>query len=375
MNVGCVGFGLEPFSRHSGTALIELGVRAAVEAVRTSGLERSDIGVAYVGSSYTSDGLGQRILKELDLVGIPIHNLENACASGSDAVLHAARAVEHGEAGAALAIGLDAPTLLAAKGPLPLSDEDWLVRSGITAPAVYALRARAYLDRYDVPLEHLAAVSVKNRRHGAANPVAPYGAPVTVEEVLASPMISDPLTRLQCCPVTDGAGAIVLAASGKGQALANVVGGAVVSGSRQDEIEFRDDASERAAERALDQAGIGPDDIDLCEVHDAFTIGEVLAIEALGVIAEGEAATRLAEGAGWLGSDGTIVNPSGGLLARGHPPGATGVAQVVEAMLQLSGRAGTRQIPGARVAVTHTRGGGTFDLAANACAVLVLRRM
>lgn len=373
MNVACVGFGLEPFTRHSETSLVDMGIRATVQAVRTSGLERSDIGVAYVGSSHTSGGLGQRILKELDLLDIPIHNLENACASGSDAVLHAARAVDHGEAGAALAIGLDAPTLLAAKGPLPLSEDDWLVQSGMTAPAVYALRARAYMHKYDVPPEHLAMVSVKNRQHGSGNPVAPYDDPVTVEDVLTSPMISDPLTRLQCCPVTDGAGAVVLAAPGRGQAMAMLVGGAVVSGSRQDELEFRDDVSERAAERAFDQAGIGPSDIDLCEVHDAFTIGEVLAVEALGVFAEGAAAKRLASGSGWLGADGTVVNPSGGLLARGHPPGATGVAQVAEAMLQLGGGAGPRQIPEARVAVTHTRGGGSFDLAANACAVLVLR--
>lgn len=372
MNVGVLGVGIEPFVRRSSVSITEMGARVTVAAVTDAGLNPSDIDVAYVGSSYETTGVGQRVLKELRLTGIPIHNLENACASGSDAVLHAARSIEHGEARYALALGLDAPGSRVDAGPLPLDGEDWLVSLGMTAPAVYALRAQRYMYEYGVTAADFATVTVKNRQHGSLNEIAAYRSVVTIEDVLSSPMIADPLTRLQCCPVSDGAAAVVVGFPAPHSP--RIVGGAIISGTSQESIDSTDDVSRRAAMCAFEECGVDPDDLDFCEVHDAFTIGEVLAIEALGICEAGAGSAYIGSGAGTLPRNGTVVNPSGGLLARGHPPGATGVAQLIEATLQLSGRAGDRTIPNVRMGACHTRGGGSFDLDANACAVIIVGR-
>ena len=186
-------------------------------------------------------------------------------------------------------------------------------------------------------------------------------------------MIADPLTRLQCCPVSDGAAAVVVGrAERSGRPLASVRGWALRSGTRQDNVTHDDDISSRTAQAAFSMAGIEPSELDLCEVHDACTIGELLAIESLGICSKGDAAAYVVSGKAGLDGGGVAVNPSGGLLARGHPAGATGLAQVVEVALHLSGRAAGRQVEGARIGVCHTRGGGSFDLDANACGVVVL---
>jgi acetyl-CoA acetyltransferase len=250
---------------------------------------------------------------------------------------------------------------------------DPLLELGLTAPSVYALRASQYLAATGASPADLASVTVKSRIHAARNPYVTFNQPVTVEEVLGSPMIADPLTRLQCCPVSDGAAAVVIGRAGAGRPLAELVGWALRSGMSLDRADAADRITSRTAAAAYEMASVAPSDIDLCEVHDAFTIGELQAIEGLGICPPGEAAAYTAAGRATLGGGGTVVNPSGGLLARGHPPGATGLAQVFEATMQLAGRAGGRQVEGARMAVCHTRGGGSFDLDANACGVLVMR--
>lgn len=374
MNVAVVGIGNTRFARQSGPSAEELAREAVVAAIRDSGLDPRRISAAYVGAAYETNGLGQRILKELGLTGGSISNLENACASGSDAVIHAARMVALGEADVALALGLDAPTRIASTGVLPLAGNDPLVEFGVTAPALYALRARQYLDEWGGTVRELASVAVKNRWHGSLNPAACFREPVTLDQVLNSPPIADPLTRLQCCPVADGAAAVVLARPGVGTPRAWIRGYAMRSGLPQDQAGARDTITSRTSTAAFEAASVDPKDLDFCEVHDAFTIGELLAIEGMGVVAAGEAARYVESGKAHLGGGGVVVNPSGGLLARGHPPGATGVIQVVEATRQLARQAGERQVEGARMGACHTRGGGSFDLEANACAVIVIGR-
>lgn len=373
--IAILGVGVTPFERRSDATIEELGQRAVRAAVQDSGIDHRRIGAAFVGSAYGSAGQGQRILKDLGLTGIPVTNLENACASGAEAALFAARAVASGQVDVALAVGAEAPSRSLAPGIIPLdSAEEVMSRLGMTFPGLYGMRATAHMAHHGTTVAQLAAVSVKNRRHGAANPNAAFRSPVTIDEVLRSPMIASPLTRLMSCPSADGAAAAIFARGQVGDPLAWLAGGWVGSGRLHDLASAHDTLSNRTAAAAFEVAAIGPEDVDIAEVHDAFTIGELSAIEALGIVPPGDAGAYVEHGSADIDGDGVAVNPGGGLLARGHPMGATGVAQLVEVVQQLAGRARGRQVEGARVGVCHTRGGGVFDLEANACAVLVLKR-
>jgi acetyl-CoA C-acetyltransferase len=242
-------------------------------------------------------------------------------------------------------------------------------------PSLYAMAASRYLYEGWVTREQLAQVAVKNRGNAEANGRARYGGRYTVEEVLASRMIADPLTLLQCSPVSDGAAAAVLGPVRDGHAQDVPVRASALRSGRLWDHRSRHvwgfEIVRDVARSAYEAAGIGPEDADLFEVHDAFTIGEIVTTEALGLAAEGTGGTLVASG--YTALDGTQpVNPSGGLLSRGHPLGATGVAQVAEAVWQLRGTAGTRQVEGARVAVIETMGGGVSGMDGNGCVVAVL---
>jgi acetyl-CoA acetyltransferase len=231
---------------------------------------------------------------------------------------------------------------------------------GMVAPAGFALRAVRHMAEFGTTKEQLAQVARKNRRHAAGNPVAQYRDPVTVEEVLGSPMIVDPLTRLQCCPIADGAAAVVVTSAGaaRGMDRSVLVNASVLCtgdyGNPQDLTRWETDY--RGCSQAYEKAGMGPQDVDLVECHDAFTISEILHYEALGLCGQGEGGRYVEEGHSSLGGR-VPVNPSGGLLSRGHPVGATGVAQIVEVMTQLRGEARGRQVKGARVGLAHCMGG------------------
>jgi acetyl-CoA acetyltransferase len=272
-------------------------------------------------------------------------------------------------------VGLECASVLGNAVPLPSWDR--LGRVGVSHPARYALDASAYCASAGCPPEALAAVAVKNRRHAATNPAARFRVPVSVEEVLASPEVARPLTRLQCCANADGAAALVVTtrdrASSDGPPPVRVASVATGSGIRNDRP-VPHSITERLALRAYEDAGVGPDDIDVAQVYDAFTITEVLSTEALGFAEPGTAAARIAEGAFAAGNGGLVTNPDGGLLGRGHPLGATGVAQMVEIVTQLRGRAGQRQVEGAAVGLVHTLGGNVREIEANAGAVVVLTR-
>jgi acetyl-CoA acetyltransferase len=279
--------------------------------------------------------------------------------------VHLARhALLAGQYDTVLVFGIEQLTALGG-GTIPLQRNDHktdlYARSGMVLPAVYAMRGTRFLHERGASPEDLAAVAVKNRRHGSLNEYAQQRTETTVEEVLASRMIADPLTLLQCCPSqVDGAAAVVLSTRVGGAARpVQVLSSVVVSGRREQAGDDILDAeiTARAARQAYEAAGLGPDDVDVVELHDAFTIAELLYYEALQLAPRGEAVPLLRSGATRLGGR-VPVNPSGGLLAKGHPLGATGVAQMVEVMWHLQGRAGTRQVEGARIGLTQCTGGG-----------------
>ena len=374
-NAYVIGAGMVPFGRHKETPLSELAARAISAALQDADLEGHEIGAAYLGTQWGGSMAGQRALKHTGLLGIPILNVENACSSGSTALHLATQAVTTGLHDLVLVIGAD--KLSTQSGPLPRHPEDFDGSFGMSPPALYATRARRYMFEHEATPEDMAMVCVKNRRHALDNPKALFQKEVTIDEVLASRMVADPLTLLQCCARADGAAAVIIAneswARKASSAPIRILASQLCSGRFRGD--FRDmttpEITVRCAEMAYAEAGIGPSDIHLAEVHDAFSVAEMLYYEALGFCKRGAAKYLLREGATALG--GVLpVNTSGGLMAKGHPPGATGIAQICEAVDQLRGVAGKRQVVGARKALTHCTGGGVSGLDHGACTIHVL---
>jgi acetyl-CoA acetyltransferase len=369
------GIAITAFGRFPEFTEEALAQRAILDALADAGIEMADVQAFYCGNVFGQMLPGQRTLRPLGTSGGAVYNVNNACSSGATAVNLALQALRSGQYETVIVFGMDH---LSARGggPLSLSNDDWNNRRGMIMPALYAMRAQRYLHDHDLSVEALADVSVKNRRHGLLNPIAKFCKPATREEVLASRMIAEPLTLLQCCPaVVDGAAAVVLSTrSSQGHARPIRIRASVVQSGlfETGSVDMTDaEITARTARMAYEQAALGPGDLDVLEVHDAFTISELLYYEALGLCDRGEAANLLASGATALGGK-TPVNPSGGLLAKGHPPGATGVAQIVEICEQLQGRAGKRQVPQARVGLTQVTGGGIWGVDHAACSVHIL---
>jgi benzoylsuccinyl-CoA thiolase BbsB subunit len=371
-----VGVGMMPFGKHKDTPLSELAAGAVNAALADAGFSGEELGATYMGTQWGGSMVGQRALKHTGLLGMPIVNVENACSSGSTALHLARMAVVTGVHDAVLVIGAD--KLSTQAGPLPRHPEDWDGSLGMSPPAVYATRARRYMHEWGATGEDLALVCVKNRRHAVDNRNALFQAETSVAEVLSSRLVADPLTLLQCCARADGAAAAVVAseewARKAKNAPARILASSLCSGKYRGD--FRDmtipEITLRCAAKAYDEAGVGPEHVDLAEVHDAFSIAELLYYEALGFCKRGEASRLIREGVTAIGGK-LPVNPSGGLIAKGHPPGATGVAQVVEAVEQLRGLCGNRQVKGARTALTHCTGGGVSGLDHGACTIHILR--
>lgn len=371
------GVGMTAFGRHAERSLSDLGREACVVALRDAQLPPSAVQAAYCGNAMAAlvqgeTGVGQSVLWELGIHGIPVVNVENACASGATALHLAWRDVAWGIHDVVLAVGVD-------KGVMPKGS---VLRAGTSQletqlgdifPGLFALIAQKHMQTYGTTLEQMAKVSVKNHDHGALNPLAQFNKRVTVEQVLGSPMVADPLTLYSCCPNSDGAAAAVVCSADwlRGAVALRLAASVLTSG---DYDPMRDltfwDSERRAVAKAYASASLGPKDLDLAEVHDAFTISEIVHCEALGLCERGEGGPLVASGATALG--GRIpVNPSGGLLARGHPPGASGLAQIAEIALQLRGQAQSRQIVGARVGLAQIMGGSKGN-DAQACAVHIL---
>lgn len=371
--VSVIGVGMTPFAKYRDKSLAEIGWPAVKAAIEDAGVEKKDIEAAYCGSALGGMMSGQRVLKQLGITGLPVTNVENACSSSSSAFRQAYIAVAAGVYDVALVLGVEKLTKFGG-GTLPLEKEDFEVTHGLVMPALYGMRARRYMHDYGLTDEQLAGVAVKAHKHGARNPEAQFRNEVTVEEVMEARRIAEPFTLLHCCPSGDGASAVVIASADKARqyttnpvrvACSEVNSGKYMTG-------FRDmttpEITVRGAKQAYEEAAIGPEDVDVAEVHDAFTIAELLYYEALGFCDKGDAAKLLEDGETSIG--GRIpVNPSGGLLSKGHPIGATGTAQIAEVVRQLRGQCGDRQVDGAKVALTHCTGGGISGFDHGACSI------
>jgi acetyl-CoA C-acetyltransferase len=349
--------------------MLPRALNAALASV-DKGMGRPDIEAAWFGQLQTSDGFPSGVLADsCGLLDIPVTRVENACATGNDAVRNAALAVGSGTFDVALVIGADKTRETSARSTfwdwMALTrDSAWDLPLGLIAPANFALHVARYMHEYGVTREHLALVAVKNHHNALTNPYAQLRVEITVEQALAAPMVVDPFGVYDCTPQSDGAAAVLLAAAevtdrftdrpvsvrGFGVGLDRVM-----HAHKQDMTTFP--ATVKAARAAYAMAGIGPDDVDVAEVHDCFTGVELMDYEDLGFCGRGEAARLIERGVTAL--DGRLpVNPSGGLKAKGHPPGATGVAQCVELFEQLRGHA-CNQIDGARWGLAHNVGGPT----------------
>jgi acetyl-CoA acetyltransferase len=375
-DVAILGVGMTRFAAQAERGHDALVDEAVRQAAGHAALPLAEIQAAFCGTAVAPPGAGQRVLRSLGLAGRPIVNVENACASGSTAVVEACAWIRAGFCDVALAVGVEVLSHL--RGPLP-TPESWYFQTGLNLPGWYALKAARHIHEHGLTREQLAAVAVKNRGLAAANPRAFFQTPVSLADVLGSRMIAEPLTLLQCCPKADGAAAAVLCSASfarrhggrpiwiRGLALAS--GGPVFTDGAA-----TPSAAIRASQQAYAQAGIGPLDLDLLECHDAFTIGEILYVEELGLCGSGEGGDLVVSGATSPGGHLATVNPSGGLLAKGHPLGATGIAQIAELVWQLRGEAGPRQLEDPRWAGALTMGAGEFELEANACTTLILQR-
>ena len=352
------------FGRHE-RSMQDLAQEAVLGALKDAGIGRTQVQAMYNANVYGGMVLGQVLMRDLGITGPALYNVENACASGATAVHLARQALQLGVYDTVLVWGVEQLTKLGG-GTIPLQRNDYKTElyaaQGMTLPAVYAMRGTRYLHERGETPEILAQVAVKNRANGARNPFAQQRKTVTLDEVLKSRPVAEPLTLLQCCPsAVDGAAAVVLTTKRPmaGRAAVRILGSAVQSGHLEEGCDNILDAeiTARAARVSYEQAGVGPEDVDVVELHDAFTIAELLYYEALGIAPEGTGADMLRRGETLLGGH-VPVNPSGGLLAKGHPLGATGVAQMVEVAWQLQGRAEGRQVEGARIGLTQCTGGG-----------------
>ena len=375
-DVYIVGVGMTKFGKHPDRSSTDLGAEAVLAAIRDAGIDPRRVEAAYCGHVYEGMAMGQRVLAHIGIAGIPLTNVENVCSSGAVAIREASLAIRAGEHDVVLAFGVEHLTSKF-QGALAPDENDVEALVGLTMPGIYAMRAQRYFEDYGVTREQLALVSVKNKHNASLNPLAHFREPVTVEQVLAARPIADPLTMLDCCPATDGAAAVIVVS----EAVAKQLEGRAVrlaattlrTGTVEAEpspmtFELLTNATARAA---YERAGIGPEDVHVAEVHDCFSIAEALRVEGCELFPRGEYLHAVARGEAALGGR-LPVNPSGGLLGKGHPLGATGVAQVVEIVRQLRGEAGDRQIEGARVGLAHCRGGKAAGVEGAACTVQVL---
>ena len=374
-DVEILGVGMIPFGKFKETTVEDLARRAAMASIRDAEIEPSAVQEVFCGSMFSGSLIGQRIVAGIGIKQVPVTNVENACSSGGTALREAVAAIRSGRIDTALVIGVDKLTRLNG-GTIPLESTDLESSIGMALPAQYAMRAQKYMEATGATLEDLAGVAVKAHRNGSRNPRAQYRNIVSVPEVLASRPVATPLTLLMCCPTGDGAAALVVRRHRPKVAGAITIDASVLqSGKRLSGYRdmSRSELVARTAAIAYEEAGLGPEDLSLAEIHDAFVVAELMYYEALGLCPPGDGAALLNSGATQV--DGRIpVNPSGGLLSRGHPIGATGVAQVCESVWQLRGLAGPNQVTGARTALTQVTGGGISGFDHGACSIHIISR-
>jgi acetyl-CoA acetyltransferase len=378
--VDIAGIGLHPFGRFDGVTVTDLGAAAVGHALAEAGVGRGGFQAAFCGTAYGGVATGHKVLGALGMTGMPIVDVEAGCASGAAALMLGSAAIRAGQYDTVVVFGVEKMP----RGIIRSSFFDtWQEEAGFAAtPAYFALRAQRFMRTSGVTKDHLAAVVVKNRRHGVHNPDAMYRSEVDADAVLASRVVCEPLHLWMLCSPNEGAAAVVLRrrdttagdTTGRVEVAAAVLRshlpGAVLSESTP-MAGLTDDSlptpSTLAADDAYEAAGLGPRDLDVVECQDTDAARELMSYEELGLCPAGGAAEMLEAGVSSVGGR-LPVNPSGGLLSKGEPLGASALGQVVELVRQLRGEAGDRQVHGARVALAHTVGRG-----ANA-GVVVLRR-
>ena len=400
------GVGMTRFGKHLETGLKALGREAVEAALADAGVERGQLEAAWVGNAMAGLVTGQEcirgqvVLRSAGIGAIPVVNVENACASAATALNQACAMVQAGVYDCVLALGVeklyhaDKRRSFAAIGSAVDTEEIAKIMEALRRVAkaegaeaassgagekrsmfmdFYAGVARRYMQKYGATPRHFAMVAAKNSQHGSLNPKAQFQKELSVDEVLAEPMVAEPLTRAMCSPIGDGAAAAVIVSERKARELGvakPVYVAASVLRSGWDHGPDEEGTVVRCSREAYERAGVGPEDVDVMEVHDASAPAEIQYYEELGLCGHGEGAALCESGATKLG--GRIpVNPSGGLLRKGHPVGATGLAQVTELVEQLRGLSGARQVPGARVALAQNGGGQIGADAAAMCVTLL----
>jgi len=378
------GVGLTPFGKFADQGLRSLGRRAALDALADAGATPADIEMISCGSARSGilqgreSGVGQLVGWELGIKGVPVYNLKAFCASGTSALNVAYMAIAGGFHDIALVVGVEKMSQRSGKGRTLTSDGMEVEGDlGFAPPAMFAAGALQHMQRYGTTREQLAQVAVKNRQAAYHNPRAQYRDLITVDDVLNSRPVAGPLNLLDCCPTGDGGGAAVLASADGlrrlgGDAKPVRVAATIMRTGLYEQ--FKDLTSYQldveTAKIAYETAGVGPEDVDLAEVHDAFTITEIIHCEDLGFCEKGKGGPAVTAGEFSLGGR-LPVSPSGGLLTKGHPLGATGLAQVFELTEQLRGRSQARQVNGARVGLAHLNGGfQEGDMATSAVTIL-----
>jgi acetyl-CoA acetyltransferase len=387
--VNVLGVGMIPFAKPGSSDEYDvMGANAARAALEDAGIPYDQVEQAYTGYVFGDSTCGQAALYRVGLTGIPIYNVNNNCSTGSTALMLARQAVEGGLAECVIAVGFEKME----KGALGSKYTDRVtplvqhvqvmndVQGFVPAPVaaqMFGGAGREYASAHGTKPETFARISVKARKHAAKNPFAIFREELSLDDVMRAPQVFEPLTRFQCCPPTCGAAAAVLCSDefakkhGKsglvyiaGQAMTTDFASSFQPQSMVKMVGF--DMAEKAAKLVYEGAGIGPEDVDVVELHDCFTANELLTYEALGLCAPGDAEKFIEEGDNTYGGK-YVTNPSGGLLSKGHPLGATGLAQCTELVWQLRGQAEQRQVEGARIALQHNLGLG------GACVVTMYR--
>jgi benzoylsuccinyl-CoA thiolase BbsB subunit len=378
--VAVLGIGQSKFGKFPEKTIVNLGCQAVSEAIKDAGIQPRDIQVAHTSRLYLEMITGQVILKEIGITDIEMINVENACAGGATAVRSLWKDIASGIYDVGIAIGVESMTTSPiARKLIPPAKDDLDGQLGLTMPTWFALLARRLMETQGATVEDFARVSVKNHHHGALNPRAQYQKEFTVDEILNSRMIAEPITLLQCCPNTDGAAAVILCSMDVARKYTThtvkVAGSALLSADyfykKEDLTSFS--MGIKTAQKAYEMAGIGPEDIDVVELHDAFACEEIVHCEDLGLCQPGEGVEFFRSGATAIGGK-VPVNPSGGLLSLGHPLSASGVRVVCDITEQLRGQAGNRQTPNARVGLAQMLGGFANGLEAGACGIHILTR-
>jgi len=393
-DVWILGASMTKFTRYPDKDLIDLGAEAALGALDDAGVTMADMDVMGAGNLMeASTGVGQRIQKQVGQSGIPVYNVANACATGATAVRCAYMAIKSGEADTGIAVGLEKMGKAGLLGSAPRSDKNVFEPSGrygsvmsvegrvgtTLMPGVFAQAGMEYANEHGgVGFEQFAKVAEKNHAHSTLNPLAQYQKEFSLDEIMGADMMAYPNTLLMCCPTGDGGAALVLVSEEKLKTLSDdqrkravkVSASVMTSDPWTETDQVQPDVNtltRQAANEAYETAGVEPSDLDLVELHDCFATAELIHYDNLGLCKPGEAGKFIEERGPWRDGE-TPVNVSGGLISKGHPLGATGVANLYEVATHLRGEAGDRQIEDAKVGLTHVIGLGS------ACAVHVLEK-